>query len=107
MACVTALSAFGRLSVTMPAAPRRSNRISASLTAASVERREIGGNRHHTERAAAPMQPAPLHDQTTRLLGGLPWRRGLQHAIGRHDDEHRIRPGREYQRRTEQPPPVI
>src|SRR5689334_12303111 len=107
MAWVTAFSAFGRLSVTIPAAPRRSNRISPTLTATSIERREIGGNREHTERAAAPMQPPPLHDQTPRLLGCLRRRRCLQHAIGRHDDEHRIGPWRENKRCTEKPAPII
>src|SRR3569833_2513096 len=35
MPCVTALSAFGRFSVTSPAAPRRSNRISSVLKSAT------------------------------------------------------------------------
>src|SRR4029077_16628290 len=107
MECVTALSALGRLRVTTPAAPRRSNKIPVSLTAASIERRQISRNREQAERAAAPMQPPPLHDQTTCLLCGLRRRRRLQYAIGRHDDEHRVGPRREDQRRTKEPAPVI
>ena len=40
MPCVTALSACGRLSVTMPATPRRSNRMSALRSSAHERRRE-------------------------------------------------------------------
>src|SRR5215475_8516493 len=90
IAYVTALSAFGLLSVTIPAAPRRSNRMSASLTLASIERGKIGGDREHTERSAAPVEPPPLQDQAACLFCGLRRWRCLQHTIGRHDDEHRI-----------------
>src|SRR5262245_31861970 len=107
MGWVTALSAFGRLSVTTPAAPRRSNRISSSLTPASTQRPKIGGDRDYPERAATPVQPSPLHDQPPSLLGGLFRRRCLEHAIGRHDDAHRIGPGRKDQRSTDKPAPVI
>src|SRR5215475_5435170 len=97
MPCVTALSAFGRLRVMMPAAPRRSNRISSSLTPTSTQRPKIGSDRDHPEHAATPVQPSPLHDQPASLLGGLFRGRCLEHAIARHDDEHRIGPWREDQ----------
>ncbi len=47
MPCVTALSACGRLSVTTPAAPRRSKRMSASLTRAAATRRRRASSRLH------------------------------------------------------------
>src|ERR1041384_2074332 len=95
MSSVTALSAFGRLSVTMPAAPRRANRISefsVVIWGWLVDRPEIDKRRRAGEPGTARVQRAPFFDQQASLaIRGID-RRCFEHLVDGKDHEHRIGP---------------
>src|SRR6185295_20035760 len=109
MSSVTALSAFGRLSVTMPAAPRRANRISefsVVIPGWLEDRPEINKRRRAAERGATGVQGAPFLDQQASLaIRGID-RRRFEHLVDGKDHEHRIGPVGEDQYRPDHPLPL-
>ena len=106
MPSVTALSACGRLSVTRPAAPRRSNRISDGASVTPRAPRGTSGSprrrRRCGRRADGPMTRSSC--RVSRI--GLFRRDRVQAVVGRLDHQQRVGPVGEDQQRADEPAPV-
>src|ERR1700730_14195437 len=104
MPCVTALSAAGRSSVTMPAAPRRSNRISASLAIGSISDEIAAHDQPHDLVAAFEnlVDPHVAQHALDRVIAQIAVAAmelqaaidGLEARIGREPLRHGGEPGR-------------
>ena len=96
MSCVTALSAFGRLSVTMPAAPRRANRMSEFSVRHTGLARGSPRDRQASPRSrarCAPRASVPHFSISARVCAVRGVGRGrFEHLVDRNDHEQRPRP---------------